>query len=93
MRSLYLRIWLTVVAVLALFALVSGFLLQRHFDQQRDRAEGSVQSRVELGRPVYLPPVVAGGMLCARGITVARMVEVLAALSRAELAYRRRSMV
>ncbi|MGV3481630.1 MAG: PQQ-binding-like beta-propeller repeat protein [Sphingobium sp.] len=26
-------------------------------------SDGSVQSRVELGRPVYLPPVVAGGML------------------------------
>ncbi|MBY8823646.1 PQQ-binding-like beta-propeller repeat protein [Sphingomonas colocasiae] len=25
--------------------------------------DGSVQSRVDLGRPVYLPPVVAGGML------------------------------
>ena len=37
MRSLYLRIWLTVVAVLALFALVSGLLLQRHVEQQRGR--------------------------------------------------------
>jgi signal transduction histidine kinase len=32
MRSLYLRIYLTVVAVLALFALASGWLVHRHLD-------------------------------------------------------------
>jgi signal transduction histidine kinase len=47
MRSLYLRIWLTVVAALALFALVSGWLLQRHLEEQRLRAEGAVRERVE----------------------------------------------
>ena len=47
MRSLYLRIWLTVVAALALFALVSGWLLQRHLEDQRQRAEGAVRERVE----------------------------------------------
>ncbi len=47
MRSLYLRIWLTVVAALALFALVSGWLLQRHLEDQRVRAEGAVRERVE----------------------------------------------
>ncbi len=46
MRSLYLRIWLTVVAALALFALVSGWLLQRHLDDQRQRAETVVQERL-----------------------------------------------
>jgi len=46
-RSLYLRIWLTVVAVLALFALASGVLMQRHLDQQRLRAESAGQGRAE----------------------------------------------
>ena len=47
MRSLYLRIYLTVVVALALFALVSGWLVQRHLDQQRLRTEGVVQERAE----------------------------------------------
>ena len=47
MRSLYLRIYLTVVAALALFALVSGWLVQRHLEDQRVRAEGAVRDRVE----------------------------------------------
>ena len=46
MRSLYLRIWLTVVAALALFAAVSGWLVQRHLDQEREGSEGSVRDRV-----------------------------------------------
>ncbi len=46
MRSLYLRIWLTVVAALALFALVSGWLVQRHLEEQRERSERVVQERV-----------------------------------------------
>ena len=37
MKSLYLRVWLTVVVVLALFALGSGWLAQRHVDQERER--------------------------------------------------------
>ena len=45
MRSLYLRIWLTVVASLALFALVTGWLVQRHFDQERERFVASAQER------------------------------------------------
>ena len=51
MRSLYLRIYLTVVAALALFALVSGWLVQRHLEEQREvqrvRVEGQVRDRVE----------------------------------------------
>ena len=51
MRSLYLRIYLTVVASLALFALVSGWLVQRHLEEQREvqrvRVEGQVRDRVE----------------------------------------------
>jgi signal transduction histidine kinase len=45
-RSLYVRIWLTVVAALALFALVSGWLVQRHLEEQRERNERVVQERV-----------------------------------------------
>lgn len=47
MRSLYLRIYLTVLAALALFALTSGWLVQRHMEEQRVRVEGSVRDRAE----------------------------------------------
>ena len=47
MRSLYLRIYLTVVVSLALFALVSGWVVQRHMDEQRVRAEGAARDRAE----------------------------------------------
>ena len=46
MRSLYLRIYLTVVAALALFALVSGWLLQSHLEHERQRDAGRAQERV-----------------------------------------------
>ena len=39
MRSLYFRIWLTVVAVLLLFALVAGWLFHSNVDQERDRVQ------------------------------------------------------
>jgi len=45
MRSLYLRIYLTVVAALALFALVSGWLVQRHMDEERLRVEVVMEER------------------------------------------------
>ena len=45
MRSLYLRIYLTVVVALALFALVSGWLVQRHLEQERERFVASAQER------------------------------------------------
>jgi signal transduction histidine kinase len=48
MRSLYLRIYLTVVTVLALFALVSGWLVQRHLEEQRLAVEGSVRDSNEV---------------------------------------------
>ena len=48
MRSLYFRIYLTVVTVLALFALVSGWLVQRHLEEQRLLVEGSVRERTEV---------------------------------------------
>ena len=46
MRSLYLRIWLTVVAALALFALVSGWLWQRHVEHERARFETAAIERL-----------------------------------------------
>ncbi len=46
MKSLYLRIWLTVVAALALFALLSGWLWQRHLDQLRTRYEAVASERL-----------------------------------------------
>lgn len=46
MRSLYLRIWLTVVAALALFALVSGWMVQRHLQAQRVQVEAALQERL-----------------------------------------------
>jgi signal transduction histidine kinase len=45
-KSLYLRIWLTVVAALALFALTSGWLVQRHLAQERAQAEATVAERM-----------------------------------------------
>ena len=41
MKTLYLRIYLTVVAALLLFALVSGWLLQRNIEHERFRVEAS----------------------------------------------------
>jgi signal transduction histidine kinase len=39
MKSLYLRIYATVVVVLLLFALVSGWIVERHLDDERARNE------------------------------------------------------
>ena len=46
MKSLYLRIWLTVVAALALFALVSGWMWQQHVEQERVRLEAAAGERL-----------------------------------------------
>ena len=46
MRSLYIRIWLTVIAALALFALASGWLLERHLSQERARADALLSERL-----------------------------------------------
>ncbi|WP_428422897.1 sensor histidine kinase [Methylibium sp.] len=46
MKTLYLRIYLTVVAVLLLFALVSGWLLQRNIEHERTRFEASGNERL-----------------------------------------------
>ena len=37
MKSLYLRIYVTLVVVLLLFASASGLLFQRHLEQERVR--------------------------------------------------------
>jgi signal transduction histidine kinase len=47
MRSLYLRIWLTVVLTLALFGAVSGWLVQRALEQQRVAVEVAARERLE----------------------------------------------
>lgn len=46
MRTLTLRIYLTVVAVLALFAFVSGWMFQRQLDRERERAQTVMSDRV-----------------------------------------------
>ena len=46
MRSLTLRIYLTVVVALALFALVSGLFMRSHLEDQRMHLEGVAQERI-----------------------------------------------
>jgi signal transduction histidine kinase len=46
MRSLYFRIYVTVVAALALFAGVSGWLYHEHLERDRARIEVSLNERV-----------------------------------------------
>ena len=46
MKSLYLRIYATVVVVLLLFALVSGWIVERHLDEERTRNEQVVSDRL-----------------------------------------------
>ncbi|NDY90186.1 sensor histidine kinase [Ideonella livida] len=46
MKSLYLRIWLTVVAALALFALAAGWLVQHHLAQERAQADALLAERL-----------------------------------------------
>jgi signal transduction histidine kinase len=46
MNSLYLRIYVTVVAVLLFFAATSGWLFQRHLEQEHLRAEAVLTERM-----------------------------------------------
>jgi signal transduction histidine kinase len=46
MKSLYLRIWLTVVSVLGAFALISGWFVQRHLESERVRIESAASDRL-----------------------------------------------
>jgi len=46
MRTLTLRIYLTVVAVLLLFAFASGWLFQRHMEREREASESVLSDRM-----------------------------------------------
>ena len=46
MKSLYLRIYVTVVVVLLLFAAASGWVFQRHMEQERVRADSVLTERM-----------------------------------------------
>jgi signal transduction histidine kinase len=46
MKSLYLRVWLTVVAVLALFALGSGWVFQHQMERERGRFDAAAGERL-----------------------------------------------
>src|SRR5688500_12701257 len=46
MKSLYLRIWLTVVAALLLFALVAGWLVSNTIEHERSRADSALAERL-----------------------------------------------
>jgi len=46
MKSLYLRIYTTVVVVLFLFAAASGWVVQRHMDGERERAQQMLAERM-----------------------------------------------
>lgn len=46
MKSLYLRIYVTVVVVLLLFAAASGWVFQRHIEQERVRADAVLTERM-----------------------------------------------
>lgn len=46
MKSLYLRIYFTVVVVLLLFAAASGWVYQRHLDHERGRADSVLTERM-----------------------------------------------
>jgi signal transduction histidine kinase len=70
-RSLYVRIWLTVVAALALFAAVSGWMLRQHLEAERVRIEASVQTRAEAWADLLqrsLPPADAPHTEQAEGL-------------------------
>jgi signal transduction histidine kinase len=46
MKSLYLRIYATVVVVLLVFAFISGWMFQRQIEQERGRAESMLSERM-----------------------------------------------
>ncbi|MEO8080086.1 MAG: two-component sensor histidine kinase, partial [Caldimonas sp.] len=46
MKSLYLRIYATVVVVLLLFAFASGWVVRRHLDDERVRVESIASERM-----------------------------------------------
>ena len=46
MKSLYLRIWLTVVVALALFAIVTGWMIQSHLMHERTQKDAELAERM-----------------------------------------------
>lgn len=72
MRSLYVRIWLTVVAALGLYAGVSAWLVQRHVSEERQRNEAVVQARAEAWADLLikaLPPATASSQEQVEALT------------------------
>jgi signal transduction histidine kinase len=71
MRALYLRIWLTVVATLALFALATGWLVRTHLEQERSHAEAVLAERIAgWGQLIQssLPPATAASTVQAEAL-------------------------
>lgn len=71
MRSLYLRIYLTVVVSLALFAAVTGWVVQRHFEDQRERAVVAVRDRVDAWGDLLeraMPPAAAAAAVQTQAV-------------------------
>lgn len=65
MKTLYIRIYLTVVAVLLLFALVSGWIVQRNIEEERERFRSDASQRMapwaELLQVALPPPGAPAG--------------------------------
>ncbi|NML18005.1 sensor histidine kinase [Azohydromonas caseinilytica] len=71
MKSLYLRVWLTVVAVLALFALGSGWVFQQQMAQERGRFDAAAVDRLNAWGELLqhaLPPPQAPAEEQAQGL-------------------------
>jgi len=71
MRALYLRIWLTVVATLALFALATGWLVRTHLEQERSHVETVLAERMAgWGQLIQssLPPAAAASDVQAEAL-------------------------
>jgi signal transduction histidine kinase len=71
MKALYLRIWLTVVATLAFFALATGWLVQTHLEQERSHAELVLAERMGAwGQLIQstLPPATAASDVQAEAL-------------------------
>ena len=68
MKSLYLRIWLTVVSMLGAFAIASGWFVQRHLENERVRIETAQSERLSAWAELVqrsLPPADAAPELQA----------------------------
>ena len=66
LRNLYLRIYLTIIAILTVFALVGGMLVQRLTESERGRFEAASQERAAAWAFAYnvaAVPLAAAGLL------------------------------